>query len=244
LSWHLGPRCGFDVESTGVDPETDRIVTAALVIVGADPEPEAATWLLNPGVEMSDEVVAIHKISNERVRAEGVDPADALDEISAILADQVITYGIPLVAMNARFDFTMLDRELRRHGQRTLLDRLGALAPVIDPFVLDKQVDRYRKGHRTLTDLAKHYGVTLDDAHEASADALAGAQIAAAIAERNPHVQGDAMELHARQVKWAKAQALGLASYFRRTPGKESRADEVRTEWPMVPFAATEGVSS
>jgi DNA polymerase-3 subunit epsilon len=46
----------------------------------------------------------------------------------------------------------------------------------------------------------------------------------------------DLGELHDRQVQWAAAQARSLAAYFRRTPGKEAWADDVRTEWPIVPF--------
>lgn len=235
MSWHTEQLCGFDLETTGIDVETDRVVTAAIVLHGGTEETEKNAWLINPGVEIPAEVTGIHGITNARARAEGADPADALDEISAILADQVLTYGTPIVAMNARFDLTMLDRELRRHGQRTLEDRLGAVAPVIDPYVIDKKVDRYRKGSRSLTSMCAHYGVALDDAHEATADALAAVQVAAALGERYPQLRGNVMNLHGMQVQWAAQQARNLAAYFRRTPGKKSRAAGVRLDWPLIP---------
>ncbi|NED09569.1 3'-5' exonuclease, partial [Streptomyces sp. SID6648] len=51
MSWISGPLVAFDLETTGTDIETDRIVTAAVVTVDADERPpEARTWLLDPGV--------------------------------------------------------------------------------------------------------------------------------------------------------------------------------------------------
>ena len=49
---------------------------------------------------------------------------------------------------------------------------------MFDPYLIDRVKDRYRKGKRTLTDLCREYKVTLDNAHEATADALAAARIA------------------------------------------------------------------
>ena len=50
MSWHLGPMALFDVESTGVDPHRDRIVTASIVEVtpGQEKPYRASTWLLDP----------------------------------------------------------------------------------------------------------------------------------------------------------------------------------------------------
>ena len=51
--------------------------------------------------------------------------------------------------MNAPFDLTLLDRELRRHRAASLSHYLGQNPlRVLDPRVLDKHLDRYRKGRR------------------------------------------------------------------------------------------------
>lgn len=49
-------------------------------------------------------------------------------------------------AFNASFDLTMLEVESKRRGVATLLERLEEIRPVIDPFVLDKKMDTYRRG--------------------------------------------------------------------------------------------------
>jgi DNA polymerase III epsilon subunit-like protein len=140
--------------------------------------------------------------------------------------------------MNARYDLTVLDRECRRHGVETLLDRYvdDVIWPVIDPFVIDKAVDRYRKGSRTLAALCDHYRVSLDGAHDSAADAIAAARVAWRLGATRPELAAmDVEALHHKQIEWARQQAESLADYFRRTPGKEMWADGVRTEWPLIP---------
>ena len=109
-----------------------------------------------------------------------------MDEIASELAEQAAA-GRPLVVMNAPFDLTLLDRELRRHRASTL-DHWFETKPlrVLDPRVLDKHLDRYRKGRRTLTDLCAHYGVVLEGAHDAAADALASMDVVRAVGRRFP----------------------------------------------------------
>jgi DNA polymerase III epsilon subunit-like protein len=138
--------------------------------------------------------------------------------------------------MNAAFDLTMLDREARRHGIKPLADVVGDDLRVVDPRVLDKKIDPYRRGSRKLEDLCRHYQVALDGAHSADADAIAACRVAWRIAVQEPRIgEAPLSALHVWQVSWAREQAESLAEYFRRTPGKESWADGVRTEWPYIP---------
>jgi len=133
--------------------------------------------------------------------------------------------------MNARYDVTVLDRELRRHGLATLEERLGREAgPVIDPYILNKQADKYRKGSRKLEALAVHYGVTLSAAHTADADALAAVQVAVAIAEKYAPLQVDAGRLHAWQIGWAAEQAAGFQQHLRKTDPYAV----IEGEWPLI----------
>ncbi|NUP53408.1 MAG: 3'-5' exonuclease [Catenulispora sp.] len=242
--WHYRPLVGFDVESTGVNPREDRIVTAAVLRVGPQRwkyrednairwmAPTRFGWVADPGVEIPEGAAAVHGITTERARQMGRPAARVVLEIAIALADHV-REGTPIVAMNAPYDFTMLDRELRRHGHRTLAELAGLEPVVVDPLVLDRQVDRYRRGRRNLGALCEHYGVTLDGAHEAAADALAAVKVAYEIAERYPAIaELEPVELHKRQQVWAAEQADGLRQYLTRQ-GRD--ATSVHGHWPLIP---------
>lgn len=237
MSWHLKRMAAFDLETTAADPEQARIVTACIVQVGGGQPPQPATWVADPGVEIPEEAAKIHGYTTDRARAEGRPAAEVVEEITAALG-QVLQYGIPIVAMNARYDLTVLDRECRRHGLHTLVDRYidDVIWPVIDPFIIDKHVDRYRRGSRTLTALCEHYQVQLDGAHDSAADAIAAARVAWRLGSTRPDLAAmDLEELHHAQIKWAAQQAESLREYFAKTSGKEHLADTVRSEWPLVP---------
>ena len=230
MSWGLGRIVSFDTESTGLDMENDRIVTAAVIGLGGGEDTAVLSWLADPGIEIP-EASNIHKVTTERARAEGRPAAEVVREIAQALADAV-GKRLPVVAMNARFDFTLLDRELARHGLPPLAEQAGREPLVVDPYVIDKAVDKYRKGSRKLVDMAAHYGVVLgDDAHEAGADALAAARIAYKLAARYPVVRQPLEQLHAAQVVWAREQAISLQAYFR----KSDPAAVVEPQWPLVP---------
>jgi len=237
MSWYTDRLCGFDLESTGVDTDTARIVTACIVQCGGGVNTQSASWLSNvDGEPIPDEAARIHGVTTERAQAEGVDLREVVDELLAGLA-QVALSGIPIVAMNARYDFTLLDREARRYGMTPLQERLGDVY-VIDPFVIDKQMSR-RRGSRKLVDLCGHYQVPIGEAHTSDADAIAACRVAWRQGQRYPQLQPlSVQELHVRQIGWAKEQADSLRAYFARTPGKESWAPGVRGEWPLIPFTA------
>jgi DNA polymerase-3 subunit epsilon len=207
MTWHLEPMAAFDLETTGVDPETARIVTATIAridaLAGAPVQTEQ--WLVNPGVEIPAAATAIHGVTTEKAQADGVDPATACARIFAEL-DQVWTGGRPVVIYNAPYDLTVLDRELRRHCGVNLD---GVIGPVIDPFVIDKHVDPYRRGSRTLTATCGHYGAALTDAHTATGDALAAARLA-----------------------WRAEWATDFADYLRR----QGKPEDIDGSWPLRPW--------
>ncbi|MER5641608.1 3'-5' exonuclease [Kitasatospora sp. NPDC002227] len=232
--WVSGPLVGFDLETTGTDVETDRIVTAALVRLEADGTVTAErSWLLDPGVAIPEQASAIHGISTDRARAHGTAPGPAVAEIAGAVAE-VLAAGTPLVVMNARYDLSLLDRECRRHGVPSLAERLGRTpAPVVDPLVLDKHVDRYRRGKRALQALCDHYGVRLDDAHNAGADALAAARVARRMGEAYAVVGELApADLHTLQTRAAAEQSASLQAYLRKTSNPSAF---VEPAWPMIP---------
>jgi len=225
VAWHELPRAAFDLETTGRDPHTARIVTASVVIVnGRNELLQHHEWLVDPGVEIPEEAAAIHGVSTQKARAEGRDAAEATAEIAALLGDLFQT--MPVMAFNATYDFTVLDAESRRHGVAPITP-----SPVIDPLVLDRAVDRYRRGKRTLTAMAEFYGVSLVDAHTSAADALATIGVADAIARRYPRqIQVDPLQLHDAQRGWHRAWAENFQDFLRR---KDPSA-VVDAAWPRA----------
>ncbi|KAA0940875.1 MULTISPECIES: 3'-5' exonuclease [Streptomyces] len=232
--WYEGPLTAFDTETTGVDVETDRIVSAAVVVQDAPgSRPRVRRWLVNPGVPVPEGATAVHGLTDEHLQRNGRWPSPVVDEVVRELAEQSAA-GRPLVVMNAPFDLTLLDRELRRHRASSLGQWFESVPlHVLDPRVLDKYLDRYRKGRRTLTDLCAHYEVELQGAHDAAADALASLELVRAIGRRFALrlERLSAAELHTLQAVWHAAQARGLQAWFART-GVEEAVDPA---WPLRP---------
>lgn len=238
-AWALGTMVAFDLETTGVDVETDRIVTATLTRVGPGQEKVVRNWLVNPGVDIPEGAAKVHGITTEVARAQGMPPAEAvgemLEELGRAFADQ-----LPVVIYNAPFDLTLLDREGRRHVDSHLSFAFG----VVDPLVLDKVITpRVRgKGGRKLINTCARYGITLteEEAHTSEGDTLAAVRLAwkmAASGQVAPHSLARLGEL---QREWHAEQQAGFAGWLRRE-GKAADAERVAAEagqWPMREFVA------
>ncbi|WP_292687226.1 MULTISPECIES: exonuclease domain-containing protein [unclassified Microbacterium] len=217
----------FDLETTGVDVAGDRIVSAHVGLLGADGTViRARSWLADPGVEIPEGATAVHGITTEHARQHGAPAREVVGEIVAAL-QELFAAGIPVVAYNAPFDFSLLKHEAVRHGVAPIVDP----SPVVDPLVLDKAHDRYRKGKRTLEVVAAHYAVRLEGAHDAAADAIAAGRVAQALARRY-ELDGPVEELHTAQIGWARAQADSLTEYFIRI-GRIDPADRLDGSWPI-----------
>lgn len=217
----------FDLETTGVDVENDRVVTAHVGLLDADGREIAARdWLADPGIPIPDGATAVHGVTTEHARRLGRPVAEVVAQVTGALRS-LLSQGVPIVAYNAAYDFSLLAHEARRHGVLPLEDP----APVIDPLVIDKAYDRYRPGKRTLEVVAALYAVPLDDAHQASADAVAAGRVAQALARQ--FVLPDTLdELHTRQIGWARSQAASLTEYFIRI-GRLDPDDRLDGEWPV-----------
>ncbi|NUT31496.1 MAG: 3'-5' exonuclease [Hamadaea sp.] len=230
---------GFDLETTGVNVDTDRIVTASIVLINPAgpvdrPLVETTTLLANPGVPIPAAATAVHGITDHLVQEKGRPPAEVLERICVELTCAV-EFTTPIVTMNGVYDLTLLDRECRRHSVEPIVDRTrGVLSPVVDVRVLDKHVDPYRKGGRKLTDLCATYGVRIDGAHDSGHDALAACRVAWRIAEKHPRLQIDLGQLHGQQIRWAAEQVASFAAY-RRKQGQP--LDDEDGTWPIKPWA-------
>ncbi|CAN5135043.1 3'-5' exonuclease [soil metagenome] len=217
----------FDLETTGIDVETSRIVTANVSIIDhAGVSVSRLDWMADPGIPIPAQASAVHGVSTERAVAEGRPAAEVIAEIVDALTD-VLDQGLSVVIYNAPYDLTLLDREARRYGIRSLREPV----PIVDPLVIDKALDRYRKGKRTLEAAALHYQVELLDAHDAGADAIAAGRVAQALAHRYAtELDMAPRELHHLQAQWFSEQATSFQEYMRRTKDPTFTA---RTAWPL-----------
>lgn len=213
----------LDFETDGVNPLECRTVTVALVEVAGDGTVVRARGaVVNSGVEIPEEAAAIHGFTTERVKEEGRQPEDVFPRLITLLEGASKDHA-PLVIFNSRFDWPLLHAEA---------ERLGLDVPefnIIDPFIIDKKVDKWRKGKRTLGVTAEHYGVELTDAHSASADAIAAALVARAIGRTYPLV-GDATpaELQPLQAEWFLEWSRSFNQYLT----KQGKTDLVAGTWP------------
>lgn len=232
----------FDVETTGIDPHRDRIVTAAIITRAPGHETtKTQTWLINPGIPIPPAATSVHGIT-DATAATGADASTAIAEIARSLLDATAR-SIPIIGHNVTFDLSMLWTELVRHNN-PLADAVQRITPVVDTMILDKWADPWRPkqptarrkdpatcGSRKLVDTCRVYGITLteQDAHGAEADALAAGRLAWAIAVRKPGLQMPAMELHAWQVEEKQRQAESFAAWL----VKQGKRDDVAREWPI-----------
>lgn len=217
-----------------LDTATDRVVTMSLVVVeapGSNRSVWVTRWDINPGVPISPAATAIHGITDE-MASRGQNPVDALGEFLDLLALPAVT-GLPLVVFNAPFDLGILRAEESRHlGTSRFLGTISP--PVIDPMVIDKHVDRYRSGKRTLAAVAALHGVpsTADD-HDSTSDALKAGMVAWSQLQGYTELSLPASHLHQAQIGWARLQREALAEY-RDSQGRHEEAQDIRgRSWPV-----------
>jgi DNA polymerase-3 subunit epsilon len=223
--YYEGPLLSLDTETTGTDPFTCSIVTCNMTYDIPGEEPKIYDWLINPGVGIPEGASAVHGVTDEIAQQHGMDPIIGLTNI----AEHLIAwskYDLPIVVYNAPYDLTLLLAEFTRYSIEFDCD----FNRVIDPLVLDKALDKYRKGKRQLALVAEHYGVVLNNAHSADADSMASVQIARAIGKKyklNMPVE----EIHEKQKEFKKEQSESLQAYFRKS--KNDPSIIINSDWPV-----------
>lgn len=241
MNWITSPWTSFDLETTGVDPENDRVVTSSTVGIRGHVEPETPNVvnniLVNPGVEIPEAATEVHKVTTEYAREHGMVPEEALPLIRDSLYDGW-SRG-PVVGFNLVYDLTLLDRELRRYG-------LGALeirGLVIDAYVLDRQLNRFVKGKgmRRLKPTCARWGIELKemDAHTSSGDALATARLIYKMSRRETvkHLNDD--KLMENQKRWYREQTLSFADWkAREDPEAAKQIRATADHWPLAALPA------
>lgn len=169
----------LDFETTGTDNKTDRPVSVNFALLDRDGRRlpgslhtiVAATDAAGEPVQIPEGASAVHHITTPIAQRWG---APSIIVIGLIASQLRVCERerIPLCIFNATFDWPLLHNEAARHGVE-----MPTNIDLLDPLVIDRAIDRYRKGKRTLSAMAPVYDVALDDAHDAEADAAASVAI-------------------------------------------------------------------
>lgn len=220
--WASRGLASFDLETTGIDPRADRIVSIGLI----DEDAQEYSLVVNPGVPIPEKAAEVHGIRDADVAgavrgADGV--AWVLDWLSV-----AVERRIPVVVYNAPYDLTLLRAEAHRSGRGDLdWDRLL----VIDPMVLDWGVERGRFGPRKLTQVCEYYEVVLDDAHDSLADARAARLVALEMAARHEALRSvDLDAVMDAQRSWYADKAADWNAYA----AKNNRTLDDPEGWPFA----------
>lgn len=227
--WPTLPVVGFDLETTGLDTKTDRIVTAALVHNDPFGRPiSKGAILVNPERDIPVEASNIHGITTELAREQGAGYRESYAAMRNYL-DAQWGDGAAIVVYNAPYDLSLMHFEGLRLGYPPL--RPGI---VLDPLVLDRAMTR-KKGSeqsRKLKPTTEHYKVRHDAEHDAVEDVLATLRILWKM-RKHPRVgrwqAGKTMRM--QQVMY-RQRGDELREYFT-SKGKHDRAATVGSDWPV-----------
>ncbi|ARV14920.1 3'-5' exonuclease [Polaribacter sp. SA4-12] len=153
----------FDLETTGINIATDKIVEIAILKVFPNGNKESKTWLVNPEMEIPQGSIDVHGITNEKVAAE-----PTFKELAAQVNEMIADSDLAGFNSN-RFDIPLLAEELMRAGIDFDMKNRKAI---------DVQVIFHKKEQRTLSAGYQFYcGRELEGAHGAAADTNATYEI-------------------------------------------------------------------
>lgn len=168
------PLVFFDLETTGTNVSSDRIVEICYLKVYPNGNEESKTLRINPEMHIPEDSSAIHGIYDEDVK----DCPTFKDVAKKIAAD---IEGCDLAGFNSnRFDIPVLAEEFLR---------AGVDIDMMKRKFVDVQVIYHKLEQRTLSAAYKFYcGKNLEDAHTAEADTRATYEVLKAQIDHYPDV--------------------------------------------------------
>ncbi len=178
MELHLkNPLVFFDLETTGTNIVSDRIVEISYLKVYPNGKEESKTRRINPEMHIPEEASAIHGILDEDVK-----DCPTFKEVAKSLAAQI--EGCDLAGYNSnRFDIPLLAEEFIRAGVDIDFSKRK---------FIDIQTIFHKKEQRTLSAALKFYcDKELEDAHSAEADTKATYEILKAQLDRYDDLKND-----------------------------------------------------
>jgi DNA polymerase-3 subunit epsilon len=175
------PICFFDLETTGVNVATDRIVEISILKVFPNGNKESYTWRVNPEIPIPPMVSEIHGITDEMV-ADEPPFRELARKIHDLLKDS------DLAGFNSnRFDIPLLAEELLRASIDFDLKKVHSV---------DVQTIFHKKEKRTLEAAFKFYcDKSLENAHSAEADTNATYEVLKAQLDTYDDLENDVASL-------------------------------------------------
>ena len=171
------PICFFDLETTGINISKVRIVEISILKVFPNGTEESKTWLVNPEMEIPEEVIAIHGITNEKIANEPTFKEIAKDVHNMIKDSDLGGFN------SNRFDIPLLAEEMLRADMD--FDMKSRVA-------VDVQTIFHKMEQRTLSAAYKFYcDESLDNAHSAEADTKATYEVLKAQLDRYDNLEND-----------------------------------------------------
>ena len=167
----------FDLETTGINVTTDRIVEISILKIFTDGHEESRTYKINPEMPIPPETTKIHGISDEDVQ-----DCPKFREVAKTIAQFI--EGADIGGFNSnKFDIPVLAEEFIRAEVDIDLEKRK---------FIDVQTIFHKMEKRTLEAAYKLYcGKDLTNAHTAEADTRATYEVLLSQLDRYPELQND-----------------------------------------------------
>ncbi len=148
----------FDLETTGLNPDKDKITEIAACRFKNGEFNEEFTTLINPGIPIPKNITTLTGITNKMVE-DAPSINDALPDFMKFIG------STPLVAQNINFDYNFINKNLQ--GSNSPFSEI----PLYDTLSLARGFIYFYNSF-SLGSLCDYYGIKIENAHRASADAL------------------------------------------------------------------------
>ncbi len=173
----------FDFSKPADADGQPRLASLAIILLDEKlAETARQDMLIKPdGWEMTPEVIKINGLTNERLKAEGIPIAEALDVYT-----KIVDQGYVIVAFNAQFDTKVVRGELRRAGLPDRFETTPNICVMRASTELVKMPKKSGGGYKfpKLSEACVHFGIKQSDVHSAMGDAVAAMEVFRALKER------------------------------------------------------------
>jgi DNA polymerase III epsilon subunit family exonuclease len=204
---------GFDTETTGLSFQDDRIFEVGLVTFEGGEQVESWCPMVDPVKALSRESLEKTGVTDEDLKGKPVFATIAPELVERMSGKVVVGYNI------LGFDLPMLEAELKRNG----LAMPGFAA--LDVLVFARGL--VKSGRHTLSDMVRQFGITMETAHRATADAEATVRLLLAMA---PQLPADLDDLVRLQGQWREEQRSARAMWRKKDDAPPSPESFLRQE--------------